>query len=376
MAASQRVTSALRDAAIVLGIAAAILVGLEATLRWFFPQEERGQSIVGPKLSKPDSVLGMRYVPGARWRITHPEYQVVYAINADGFRDEKRHVVPKPPGLIRVLLLGDSFTFGHGVNYDETWAVLAERELERRGEPVGLVKAGIQGSDTRSALALLRELAPRYDPDLVVIGFLINDLYTNRPPDQWAEATADVFRESDDGGPMHLLVLARRLITSSDAMYARLYISAPGRGEYLQRPLGAEPREKVAVTEALFAELKQYCDSIAAKLVVLSIPQQFQVLYGQQSYQDPRVDVELYDRHFSAFARDLGFAWVPTLDLFQTGTDSDSLFYRLDGHLTPAGNAIVARALVERVLPVVRQGEPVTAALPPNPRRASAQPTR
>jgi hypothetical protein len=43
-----------------------------------------------------------------------------------------------------MLLLGDSFTFGQAVDYDQTWPVLVERELDRRGPQVDRVKAGVQ----------------------------------------------------------------------------------------------------------------------------------------------------------------------------------------------------------------------------------------
>ena len=44
-----------------------------------------------------DVVIGYRYRAGAKWRFSHPEYDVVYTINDFGFRDRKEHLIPKPP---------------------------------------------------------------------------------------------------------------------------------------------------------------------------------------------------------------------------------------------------------------------------------------
>ena len=363
-----------RDTAIVIAVSLGLLVGMELLVRLFAPQTLEGTSVRGAHFSAPDSILGYRYLPEAVWRFRHPEYQVEYAINADGFRDTSSHPVPKPPGARRLLLLGDSFTFGQGVTYDETWTVRAEHELARRGETVDLVKAGVQGMDTRTELVLLRRLGRRLAPDLVVVGWLVNDLYTNIPweerpdtelPDstgRWADVRSRVFVKDGARFSSHLLVLARRLVTSNDAAYLNLYLAAPDRGGFLRVPLGEAAERQLHITEGLLRHMAAYSDSIGARLVVLSIPQQFQVLYRRSGRRDSAVDVEFYDRHFSEYAARHGFTWVPTLDAF-AGADTGSvdLFYRLDGHLTPAGNAVLAREFLDRVVPLLAEPHPAAA---------------
>ena len=358
-----RLTRLARDTAIVIAVSLGLVLLLEILLRSVAPQSLNGTSIRGEHFSATDSILGYRYVPGAVWRFRHPEYEVEYAINGEGFRDAKPHPVPKPPGTQRVLLLGDSFTFGQGVAYEETWPVLAERELERGGAKVDLVKAGVQGMDTRTEYILLRRHARRYQPDAVVVGFLINDLYTNIPyeerpdteaPDSagdWTQLRDAVFVESERDRTIHLLALARRLVTSNDAAYLKLYLAAPDRGGFLSVPLGETARRQLEVTEGLFDRIDAYCDSLGVPLVVLSIPQQFQVLYVRSGRADSTVDVSFYDRHFAEFARNRGFSWIPTMDGFTAADSSGAeLFFRLDGHLTPAGNAVLARMFLDRVV--------------------------
>jgi lysophospholipase L1-like esterase len=356
-----------RNAAIVLAVSLTLVLVLELGLRLFFPQRLDGTSLQGEHFSEGDPSLGIRYLPGAIWRFRHPEYTVEYAINADGFRDAKPHPTPKPTGTRRVLLLGDSFTFGQGVNYEDAWPVVAEREFERRipGQ-VDLVKAGVQGADTRSELILLRRHARRLHVDVIVLGFLINDVYTNvpyeskphtelaKPSAAWSRVRTTVFRRSETFRTLHLLELTRRLVTSVDAAYIALYMGAPGRGEFLKLPLGEAPRRQIALTERLLDQMAAYCDSIGAPLIVLSIPQQFQVLYLRSAPSDSTVDVHLYDRHFSAYAARRGFMWVPTLKAFHAADTTDTeLFYRLDGHLTLAGNAVLADVFLREVAPSI-----------------------
>lgn len=353
-----------RDTAIVLAVSLVLVLVLELILRVFAPQTLDGRSIRSAHFSVTDSVLGLRYVPGAVWRFTHPEYSVEYAINSEGLRDRKTHPTPKPAETWRVLLLGDSFTFGQAVDYDRTWPVLAERELERRGLRIDLVKAGIQGADTRSELILMRKMVQRYDPDVIVVGFLINDLYTNLPytpgdkdaaenPGALEASLATTFQQANEERAFHLLRLARRVVTSFDAGYIGLYLAVPQRGNFLQHPLPAEAEKQLKITETLFRQMVRYCDSLGKSLIMLSIPQQFQVLYAKSPRKGGEVDVSYYDRHFSSLAGELGFTWVPTLEAFTAaaGRSEEELFYRLDGHLTPAGNAVVAEVFLTNVVP-------------------------
>jgi lysophospholipase L1-like esterase len=353
----------------------AIIAALELTLRIFFPQTLVPTAVVGERFSLPHPDLGMRYVPGAVWRFRHPEYSVEYAINEDGFREPTSPAAHPASRGRRVLLLGDSFTFGQGVSYEMTWGAIAEGLLQQRGVPLHLINAGVQGMDTRSELLLLRELAPRYRPEAVVVGFLINDLYTNVPLDtaskpatgsaEWSHVRDEVFVRAGAAQTFHLLQLARRIVTSSDAIYARLYLAAPGRGEFLRLPLSARPRRQLAVTEQLLKQLAAECRALNVPLVVLSIPQQFQVL--QQLTQGERagdIDVAFYDRYFAELGRRVGFTWVPTLDSLVEAEASARLYYRLDGHLSADGHAVVGKVLADALMPLVGPSLPKT----PDPR--------
>ena len=363
MSDSGRLTRAkkfIRDAAIVLAVSLGLLIALELLLRLVAPQELTGESVRGERFSTIDPELGMRYMPHAVWRFRHPEYRAEYAINADGFRDTREHPERKSPGVTRVLLLGDSFTFGQGSDYDQIWPVLAERELERQGLKVELVKAGIQGMDTRSELVLLRRLVKRYDPDAVVVGFLINDFYTNIPH---SESTNRPELEEIQGRVFprghrtqyHLVTLARRIVAASDAAYVSLYLRAGNVGNYFKLPLSPEARRQVETTETLLRQMAAYCDSIARPLVIFSMPQQFQILYPRSGRADPGIDVDYPDRHLSQLAAANGFEWVSARESFVNAAEisDQDLFYRLDGHFTPAGNKVAAQVFVEHVVPRV-----------------------
>ena len=72
---------------------------------------------------------------------------VTISTNALGFRD--RELERKQDGELRILLLGDSITFGYGVSAEETYGRKLEAILASRlGRRVRTVNAGIGGFNT------------------------------------------------------------------------------------------------------------------------------------------------------------------------------------------------------------------------------------
>jgi hypothetical protein len=371
------------DSLIILGVTFLIILVIEGFLRLFFPQNLVGTSIIGKTFLNSDAILGMRYTPRSKWRFVHPEYSVEYEINEHGFRDKKEHLVPKPEGAIRVLLIGDSFTFGQSVNYDQTWPVIVEKRLGQSGmNHIELVKAGIQGMDTRSEYILIKELLDKCQCDAVVVGFLINDLYTNTiygigyedeksttnnddgkitktksaSEESWLGTAKRVFIRHDRNATLHLLTLAKRFAIANDYIYCKLYLLSLDKRQWFTTPLPPIPRKKLKITKLLFEKMADYCHSLGKKLIVFSIPQQFQVLYYEQSRKFHNIPVTLYDHYFSEIAKQNGFAWITTLNEFNNyNSNKDELFFRLDGHLTVAGSQIVAKVFWQEIIPMLNE---------------------
>ena len=96
-------------------------------------------------------------------------------VNSGGYRDLER-IVTKPPGTVRVVALGDSFTWGASVEFDDAWPQRVERALNReaRGhfEVVNLAMPGFKTIDEASTLL---ETGFAYGPDVVVVAYVLND---------------------------------------------------------------------------------------------------------------------------------------------------------------------------------------------------------
>ena len=116
-------------------------------------------------------LYGLR--PGARAALK-VSGDLVYEINEDGFRGP-RYSMDKPPGVFRVVVLGDSLAFGYGVRERDTFVRQMETLLLARG-PAQILNFGVGGYNPYNEAALFADLGVKYRPDLVLVQFCINDL--------------------------------------------------------------------------------------------------------------------------------------------------------------------------------------------------------
>ena len=103
------------------------------------------------------------------------------SFNREGFRDREISV-PKPGGVYRVVLLGDSFSWGVGLDLAETVPKVLERRLDAMTPPVlknhrlEVINAAALGYNTVEEYHRLRDVGLGYDPDLVVLVYNLNDI--------------------------------------------------------------------------------------------------------------------------------------------------------------------------------------------------------
>jgi lysophospholipase L1-like esterase len=103
---------------------------------------------------------------------------VLFETNSGGFRGREISE-EKPVGTRRIVIIGDSFTMGSGVRFEDTYAEQLERLLSERstGERYEVLNLGLAGLNLYwSVESRLKKIGLRYDPDLIIYGFTINDL--------------------------------------------------------------------------------------------------------------------------------------------------------------------------------------------------------
>lgn len=168
-------TKAVRRLAGISTIVLSIVAGLglaELSVRKFRPQ------LSGEVVYLYDEQLGTIPVPGQKGRKippAGPSYD--FSHNSLGFRGTREYSDVKT-GL-RVLFLGDSYTYGVGVNDDQAFPYQVEKILTAKNYPVEIINGGNPGKGSDYELRLLRTLGSRLKPDLTVVCFFWNDFSDN-----------------------------------------------------------------------------------------------------------------------------------------------------------------------------------------------------
>ena len=104
-----------------------VLVGLalEFVTRLFLKKDE----LVIPNLGQFDEMLGWSKIPFAHGISSKTGYPIEYVINSKGLRDDETSY-EKPEGRFRIVLLGDSFSFGFGVPIQKHFSSLLEGHFD------------------------------------------------------------------------------------------------------------------------------------------------------------------------------------------------------------------------------------------------------
>jgi len=105
-------------------------------------------------------------------------------INSFGMRDNEVSI-HKAPGRFRIAVVGDSFTFGWRMTLEDCYVKQLERLLNHRagrGDAFEVLNFGVCGYNTEQEKILLEEKVLAFDPDLVIVGLVTNDIMLPASP--------------------------------------------------------------------------------------------------------------------------------------------------------------------------------------------------
>ena len=312
---------------------------------------------------------------------------VDFKISSQGLRD--REYGPKEPGEFRIALLGDSFTMGTAVDMDETLSRLLEKNLKANPQfaNVTVINLGTGGTGPWQQAGILRDRGFPLQPDLVIQQlFLGNDLgdtlaHYGKTPRAYTPAWHDRVRQFQHMRYVQYRV-DRWLEIHSRGYYAlREAVGLANFQRYVLDnlrflPVPEEPELPPSLTrpahleqdlaksypdldfawDQLLMDLHKIAEDCAARHIgyaVFCIPTHEEISPKQWAATTTTVrDASRYAR--GKGLRDLysrlraeSFQTFSVADALYSQPDPDSLYYRADGHLTPAGNAIVAKRIGE-----------------------------
>lgn len=307
------------------------------------PAGGAGRRVEGPDITRHDPQLGWSPRPLAQdWHET-PEFRVPVRINSHGFRSDREYSYEPPAGIRRIVAVGDSFTFGHGVMADEAFPAVVERKLP--GTEV--INLAVSGYGVDQQLLMLTHRGFRYQPEVVLLGLYVPDIFRN--DDLYHGRYAKPRFELRRGGE---LVLTHVPVPELDGpppppqglARSRLYRLLETKLEY--RGFG----DSWGLTEAILKRMNEETEAAGARLVAAIIPTEGAVYGGG-------VDRWLQAQTTAKVAAILRRQGIEHLDLTPilaaeaAQKPGERLYYPRDGHLTPAGHEAAGKAVLPHLGP-------------------------
>lgn len=290
----------------------------------------------------------------------HPE------INAQGLRDDAVSI-PKPNGVFRILVLGDSVTYGMGVSSSSTFANRLEDLLRKQLEvrTVDVINAGVSGYTTYNELQYYLTKGRAFESDIVMLAFCMNDVANPRL--HWNYTTEKIVNIPKEAIPnqaydLHLLeALHKHKNLWAMRKYSMLYSALEWRiadifrlmprhaddhtsSEIATNITGEDPLSIEVLLDsssperqwltAMFAQLQKATQADHATLIIVIFPLAYQL--AEHYPYLPQQPIAEYCSQHSIYCIDL-------LDPFR-GYRQEDIFFDL-WHLTEYGHDLSAQEM-------------------------------
>jgi hypothetical protein len=252
--------------------------------------------------------------------------------NSRGVRGRREHGDDKPPGTTRIVVLGDSFTFGEDVGDDETYG----HHLERLLPGAEVINLGVHGYGHDQMLIYLREEGVRYRPDIVILGFLTGDMERNvlsfrdyAKPRFVLEGGKLALRNTPVPPP-HEVAGAEKWRSKFADVLAMLWLRYRWRS-------GAISEETRELTLAILDEMKAAIEAAGARPAFAYLP-----AYGEIDRTDPAMTGQ--ERFFFSYCRRRGIQSMYLRPHFMQAMKGGAVL-KTQGHWGPAEHRIAAEGI-------------------------------
>ncbi len=357
------------------------LLVLEVAVRIIEPK-----NVLREDFEQPDPVFHHRFVPGASGFHKSLEFYAGYSINAVGLRDREVSL-KKPEGTRRILLLGDSFTEGNGVEAKDAFPARLQALIDAAAPSTRweILNAGEGSYSPLLHYLLLKERLIHLDPDLVILNLDLSDVYDDI---QYTKlATFDpsgeplAVRAEPERSPGPWYVEAAYSLKDFLKEHTRLYNFLRRRIASLlttrPEPSGDVRTDKYAMLRdgydlrdggdwsLTFGYIRRIRDLLAARRIPLWLTV---YPYGHQvsarewhhgrvfwSFEQRRVYTTAPQKQVEQLGQKMGIRVVNlTEDFLERSRKEFPLYFPYDGHFTPAGHAVAAAAIFRELQPILR----------------------
>ena len=134
----------------------------------------------------------------------------------------------------------------------------------------------------------------------------------------------------------HFIIWLGKKVMSVPGIYGFAYKKRPDKFDFTSSENEEQIKAAYAVVHSELSRIGELCDSIGAKMAVISIPLCYQMVTGL----DDSGDIRYLDKLLSSSCEELGIEFVSLLDTLRSATEQHSCYFPMDGHLNRLGQKV------------------------------------
>jgi hypothetical protein len=309
-----------------------------------------------------DSVDGDRFKPNCtvRGKIAEGPW-VTYHFNECGYRSDTS-CGPKPPGTVRIAILGSSISQALYVPYEDTFFSRASSTLRLQCKrPVDVQNLGVPGSSPVFAYRRVPE-ALALKPDLVIYLVVPWDLYQE-----------DFSTELAEGGKSHLpsapaktnltplnrierwliqsrtVLMAQHFMLQDKAAYILTYMLYGDKADFLRQPFTPTWQRRFADFDLMIARMAEKMKAADVPFMIIPVPSRAEAALLSSPHLPPHVDPFAFGHQIETIASKHGVSYLDLMQTFSQIPNAERLYYVVDGHGTAEAQKVIAEKLVEKL---------------------------
>lgn len=341
------------------------LLVLELLTRIFMYQDP----VNYPPVNEPDEELCFKMKPNLNVSFNTQEFKTKVATNKFGFREQKEIFQDKA-----IMFLGDSFTLGHGVKYNETYVKQVEDMLNAEGYAYSTYNFGVGGHGTLQQRKIIEKYIDDVKPEVIVLAFYVND-----PRDNLESCSYEVDKEGylvKKGSSkglisgikkfMHLNINLYRVINT--VIYGSKVITSLfdsfAKAANLKTPVDYKQYEPEydEETQRAWNETYKHLDKIneiskkyGADFIIVYIPSKSQLDEDKQErmiqiYNLENPDFRKVNMNLEEYTRENNIHSIDLTETFINNGGTEDNYYIIDPHWTVKGNNLVAQTITNYLI--------------------------
>ncbi|GEM_PF-3444175 len=320
-----------------------------------------------------DEVFHHFYIPNCNSTFSSTEWQTKVSINSVGIRDDP--IQPKENYDVRILMLGDSFTWGYGVEQNETFSEVVQQQLNHEGVKADVLNAGVTSYSPTLQYLYLREKGIKLKPDVVVLNFDMSDVQDDYLREQEAifDETGELVSVPNPEKKSFLLDLRKEIKIT--ALINSIFI---GIDRILPPPTKIEKPflydiayDRYGITRfsevtnesvhwqrtfSYILKMKELCEKERCKLVLAVYPYAHQISpieWEEGRHNSGLLTGVIYsdraEKKLQAFAEEQNISFISMFEGFRESSVTP-LYFSYDGHFNPSGHALAGKVLSEELI--------------------------